>query len=238
MTEAPHPLLEPAGKESFRIGRFIDLTGQRFGRYVVDGVAGRIEGKAAFWCVCDCGARKAVRSWCLRSGGTVSCGCHHLEQIKSGDSNRKHGLAHSYIWVIYHDMTRRCRDPRRKAYPDYGGRGITVCDRWLNGDGHLAGVACFAADMGDRPTPQHTLDRENNNGNYEPGNCRWVVDLVQMNNKRNNRFVEARGQRMTLAQWSRELGVPYWRLANRVKRKWSDDRIINQPFRRSPCKVA
>lgn len=98
-------------------------------------------------------------------------------------------------------MLRRCYDTSYKDYHRYGGRGTTVCDRWRNS------VSDFVVDMGPRPGPGFSLDRENNDGNYEPGNCRWATVDQQVNNRSCTKWITARGKRMTEAQWSRELGV-------------------------------
>ncbi len=125
-------------------------------------------------CQCDCGDRKVYRTSQLRHDKCISCGCR-IQLVTHGYSNTP--TRHSYA-----AMMRRCLDPRDKSYPDYGGRGITVCKRWQGPKGFLN----FIADMGERP-PSKTIDRRDVNGNYEPKNCRWATDHMQRMNKRNSK---------------------------------------------------
>ena len=118
-------------------------------------------------------------------------------------------------------MRRRCLNPNVKSYPDYGGRGITVCDRW-------AKFINFWNDMG--PCPEGLeLDRKDNDGNYEPGNCRWVPRSVQAKNKRNNRLLTAHGQTKTLAEWARELNMTHGAIHYRLRTGWSVERALSLP---------
>jgi hypothetical protein len=122
-------------------------------------------------------------------------------------------------------MRRRCQDPNDKTFAFYGGRGITVCERWQD-------FTAFYEDMAPRPSPQHQLDRIDNNGNYEPGNCRWVTPIENGNNKRNNTLYEWRGESLTLPEWARRTGINYGALQSRVDRLgWSIERALTTPIR-------
>lgn len=129
-------------------------------------------------CRCECGTEKSVAAQSLRSGLSRSCGC--LKSEVTAARNASHGLSNHPLYGIWLNMVYRCTKPTDHGWADYGGRGIQVCDRWL-GD---VGVANFIADMGARPTPQHSLDRLNNNGHYEPGNCAWTTKAEQSQNTR------------------------------------------------------
>lgn len=120
-------------------------------------------------------------------------------------------------------MKRRCLDPRTDGYHRYGGRGITVCPRWLNS------FENFLADMGPRPTDQHSLDRVNNNGNYEPGNCRWATLDMQANNRRANRRLTHNGKSQGVSAWARELGCKPHTITMRLARGWPVALALSMP---------
>ena len=156
----------------------IDLTGQRFGKLIVIERAPN-QGRNTMWkCQCDCGSITTTRSDSLRSNMTRSCGC------LIGEVNSTHGMSRgdgSYLYEIWKHMRYRCTNPNNHAWKDYGGRGIIVCERWMDS------FENFYEDMGHRPSPNHSIDRIDNNGNYDPTNCRWATASQQQQNKRNNR---------------------------------------------------
>lgn len=156
-----------------------DLAGQRFGRLVVLARDHDRAGSGAYWhCRCDCGGEKSVRSYALRTGATQSCGCLKREGIIARST--KHGLltrkGRSPTYNTWLNMIRRCTKTDDPRYPDWGGRGITVCERWLD-------YPAFLADMGERP-PGMSIERINNDHGYEPGNCRWETYARQQRNTR------------------------------------------------------
>lgn len=149
-----------------------DITGQRFGRLVAIKRISRGKYKNAQWlCQCDCGHKHKVLTGNLRIGGTISCGRHRGKHGYSGRTKNHHPLYE--IWCA---MRSRCNNPNNHAYKDYGGRGIKVCKRWND-------FTNFIADVGERP-PNHSLNRINNNGNYNPKNVRWSTPLEQRHNRR------------------------------------------------------
>lgn len=125
-------------------------------------------------------------------------------------------------WRCWAKMRERCNNPAASCYKNYGGRGISVCERWMNS------YPMFFQDMGYAPSPKHTLDRINNDGNYEPSNCRWSNRYEQMRNTRRNHFVEFNGENKTLAEWEGITGIKYYTIIYRLKAGWSIDRALTE----------
>lgn len=199
-----------------------DITGQRFGRLVVTGLSEKrrpSNTKITYWhCTCDCGNKCIVGKSTLIENTTRSCSCLNTERIT------KHSLCKNDIYKIHEGIIQRCLNPNKTEYKNYGGRGIKVCERWKNS------VAAFYEDMGDRPTPKHSIDRINVNGDYEPSNCRWATREEQQNNRRNNVNITFNGKTQTLTQWAKELSIAKSTLAYRVK-NWSIQKAFSEKIK-------
>lgn len=196
----------------------IDLTGRRFGRLVVLAFAERITHPCGAtglkWkCRCDCGVEKSINGEPLRSGRVVSCGCHRRQAATI--HRRTHGCSTTLEYKRWRDMRNRCNREKTSAFKRYGARGIKVCQRWNDS------FEAFLADMGLCPSPDHQIERKDNDGPYSPENCAWATRIEQANNKRTTVWLEIDGQRKPLNDWSRQTGVPSNVIHKRIKRGWS-----------------
>lgn len=167
--------------------------GQKFGKLLVlqDGVL-RQNGRRTVLCVCDCRVRKEINLNRLLCGSVKSCGC--LARESRTGRHKTHGLTGTKIFRAWSNMIERCQNPKNRKYKIYGGRGIKICKRWLK-------LKSFVKDMGDPPTPKHSLDRINNDGDYKPSNCHWATYADQQKNRRITLWVELNGSRKTLKEW-------------------------------------
>src|SRR4030067_2040118 len=171
----------------------LDITGQVFGRLTVIHKAWSDEHGITWSCKCACGNQYAVYGHSLRSGKTKSCGCWHREH--SGQINKSHGRSSTPEYSVWEAMRARCTNPSNKHYKNYGGRGVGVCVSWIK-------FSNFFADMGQRPSSLHSLERVDNDLGYSPENCRWATRKEQQNNMRTNRRLTYKGTTRTVAQWA------------------------------------
>lgn len=202
----------------------LNLVGQVFSRLTVLERAGSQNKKTAWRCRCECGGEVIVKSDNLKSGNTKSCGCQKrevtIETMKR--TKRSHGLSHTSEYRIWVHIKQRCLNPQYGMYPDYGGRGIQICAEWSNS------FEAFFRDIGPRPGPEYSVDRRDVNGHYEPGNCRWATDAEQCSNRRNNHYIEYNGQRKTLTQWAREVGLHPNTIRLRLRAGWSTEKAFTR----------
>lgn len=212
------------------MGRFPkDLVGLRFGRWLVTAHGRPFPGESRrpYACRCDCGTEKVVRRSSLLDGSSRSCGC----LMREGHNNRKHSLSGSPTYQTWVDMRRRCEQPQNKNFARYGGRGITVCERWRQS------FEAFVADMGIRPDGK-SLDRKNGYGPYSPDNCRWATQSEQQNNRCSNRPVTWRGETHNLGIWAVKVGLSPSTLRQRLGYVsagipgWTLDECMTRPSRR------
>lgn len=196
----------------------IDLAGQTFGRLTVTGEWGRRSRKILWSCRCACGKDHVVSGTHLRTGHSRSCGCLATERKSQ---RAKHGMTGSRIYNIWQNMRQRTSNPKTHNYPRYGGRGIKLCEQWQTFEG-------FYADMGPTYADGLSIDRIDNDGNYEPGNCRWVAVDEQNRNRRSNRRIEFRGRTLSAIEWDEVLGLSPGLVANRLRRSWSVERALTE----------
>lgn len=191
---------------------FKDRLGLVYGKLTVVGFDKSIGKGVTYWhCRCECGATISVRGDNLQSGTTKSCGC--LKQISP---NKRHGMYGTSLYNVYSNMKQRCYNPKSTSYKDYGAKGITVCERWLGPEGFIN----FLASMGDRPSPDHSIDRIDTKGPYSPENCRWATWRTQQSNRSNNNVLTLDGKTQCLEAWSRDVGLGHKTISYRLKRGW------------------
>lgn len=214
------------------------MIGHTFGRASVLGRAGHTSGKTkhlTYKCLCACGTQFVAPGNELRRGRVQSCGClrreRSAERCKDAatrpPSRATHGATRGNSrppeYRSWYHIKDRCGNPRNKHYADYGGRGIYVCDEWKNS------FEAFLADMGRRPGPGYSIEREKNDGPYCKSNCKWATGTEQANNRRNNRVVEFNGESKTIAQWARHVGIGYSTLNNRIRVGWTVEEALSTP---------
>lgn len=192
-----------------------DLTGKVFGRLTALSFI-----KGGKWlCQCECGRETAIWTSSLIKGLTKSCGCtwHAVSGRKT------HGLTESAEYKVWCGVKRRCLNKNEKAYKRYGARGITICDRWKDS------FENFLADMGQRPSAAHEIDRIDNDGNYEPCNCRWLEKAKQAQNRSSNHTVSYQGRTLCLMEWERETGIGWGTIKHRLTHGWSVEAALTTP---------
>jgi hypothetical protein len=206
------------------------IVGKRFGRLVGVRFDGVRDKKRHFIFRCDCGVEKSIKIALIMAGSTRSCGCLRAESMANRKTSLKHGEAAKRTpeYRSWRAMRTRCENPNHHAYSKYGGRGIKVCERWKD-------YPNFLADMGRRPTLDHSLDRIDPDGNYEPNNCRWATSKQQINNRREefHHHIEWQGERLTLSEAADRVGISNalmrWRIEN-----WTVEKAMTQPKRKMP----
>lgn len=203
--------------------KLVNIVGMKFSRLtVLERVADRERGCPRWRCLCVCGNETEAESGPLKNGGVKSCGCLASERARAG-INKRHGMSRTPIYGVWSKMKDRCTNTKVQSYAAYGGRGITVCERWQSFD-------LFFADMGERPSPNHSIDRIDNDGPYSPENCRWVGSVLeQRKNCRDNRRITYKGETLILAEWERKTGFSADVISSRIAAGWDIDRVMTEP---------
>lgn len=202
-----------------------DLTGQRFGRLVALGPVGRTASHNVIWsCECDCGSTVVVPTSNLNNGHTQSCGC--LRADKNGKSSITHGLSRHPLYRTWKGVIQRCTNPNHPRYADYGGRGISICDDWRNSFESFHAHVTALPNYG---TKGYSLDRTDNDGNYEPGNVRWLTRNGQRRNTRTSRIITFNGKTQCLWDWAQEVGINDETLRSRLERGWDIADALTTP---------
>lgn len=201
-----------------------NMAGLRFGEWtVIETLSLRYRREPFCLCVCSCGTKREVAAHNLKQGASLSCGC--IGRKKACDRHFIHGLTETSEHHIWKTMIARCENKRSRKYASYGARGIRVCPKWR------ASFIAFLNDMGRRPTPRHSIDRINNEGNYEPSNCRWATPTEQSCNRRVTIYVEFNGRKAALSEACRETNTKYERMRERIKRGLTfDEAVSRKPY--------
>lgn len=193
-----------------------NIVGQKFGRLtVIENLNVNSHGSTLHRCLCDCGNEKIVPKSYLKSGHTQSCGCLQTER------HTTHSKSQTRLYNIFCGMKKRCYNKASKFYPYYGGKGVTICDEWLND------FNCFFDwAMANGYDDELSIDRIDVDGNYEPLNCRWATRQEQSNNTTKNIYIVYKGTTQTLSQWSRETKIPMTTLNRRYKQKKDEEDLF------------
>jgi Fe2+ or Zn2+ uptake regulation protein len=213
-----------------KIKNINDITNEKYGKLTVKRYLGLDDHNQAIWyCECDCGGNRNVRTSKLKSGEVISCGCTNYSMSK--ENSTTHGMTHTSIFSIWGGMKARCDNPNHVAYNGYGGRGITVCERWLMFENFMEDMyesyLKHCEEFGEDNT---SIDRIDVNGNYEPSNCKWATRQEQQNNTRKNIFITLNEETHTVAEWSRIYEVSRYLVYGRLHRGWEiNERLFSPP---------
>jgi hypothetical protein len=220
---------------------FIDISGRKYNhltvvKFAYSKIVGKRGDKSPYYlCRCDCGNEKIVCGYCLKSGQTKSCGCQKIassaktlvkynQDVENHNYHRTHNHTYTRLYKIYHGMKSRCYNTNVKEYRLYGGRGIIICDEWLNNSSLFFE---WAEKTGYKE--ELTIDRIDVNGNYEPTNCRWVTMKVQENNKRNNHSITINGEIKTVTEWANIYGIKRNTVYERIRRGMDEITALIKP---------
>lgn len=198
----------------------LELAGQKHNKLTVLEKVGRNEIGVLWSCTCECGNVVVVAATHIKRGRVKSCGCLKVE---FGRNKATHRDTKSKEYTTWCAIKKRCLNPNDSAYKNYGGRGITICDRWRDS------YEDFLSDVGRAPSKHYSIDRIDNSGNYEPGNVKWSTMLEQSLNRRNTKYLTYNGTTKTVRECSEATGIPAPTIYNRLRRGWPDERLFDEP---------
>lgn len=205
--------------------RVQDLRGKSVGKLRVIGYAEKRKDGHYWTCICECGNTRDVHRGDIQRERTKSCGCHLREMLSK--RARTHGMFGTPEYKSWEGMIQRCCNKNDRAWPKYGGRGISICERWRHS------FQNFFADMGKRPAPKMQVDRIDTNGNYEPGNCRWATSKQNNRNRRNNRILIINGVSHCVSEWSELSGIRHDTICARIRSGWTLEKAVFTPARKT-----
>jgi hypothetical protein len=210
-------------KECCDKSKLLDIAGKKFGRLLALSVIHQ-KGKVKWKCLCDCGKEHIAKGSSLINGDIKSCGCYNKEVTYARTVT--HGMTRTAEYRTWSGIIQRATYTNKPYSKRYADRGITVCDSWRHS------FEQFYKDMGARPSPEYSIDRINNDGNYEPSNCRWATRIEQCNNRSNSVFAEINGERKTITEWARIKNIRASIIYRRINRGWSPIEAIMLPPKR------
>ena len=212
---------DPPSKKS------IDISNKKFDKLKAIQYIGKDRNNHEYWeFECDCGNRPIISKDSVTRGLTTSCGCNHSNAVSNTTKNAKHGMTYSSLYWIWSGMKKRCYNPNRKEYPNYGGRGIQVCDTWKN---DFCEFMKWSFDNGYEENKNLSIDRIDNNGNYCPENCRWVERNIQLLNTRKNVYIQLHEYCFPVSVWAEITGLDDSCIEARIQRGWNADKILHTP---------
>lgn len=209
-----------------------DLTGRVFGRLTATARTVNASGKTCWECRCVCGGSTVLISYQITGRKVLSCGCLVREGTKGKRTREVVDPPQSLTYNTWRGIVQRCCNPKARGFDHYGGRGITMCERWRQS------FVAFVSDVGARPSKDHSLDRIDGSGSYEPGNVRWATWTVQMRNTSRNRMLTMDGETMPVAAWAERIGAAPSTLQRRVADGWDDERALTTPVRKYTRRAA
>lgn len=203
--------------------KFENLTGQKFGKLTVLELIERTKGHGKYKCLCECGKETVTISTNLKQGKTKSCGCGEVQNRKNNwEKITTHGLSEHPLYVTWNGMKARCYNPNSEKFPIYGGRGIIICDEWEEDF-----KAFYDWSIANGWQEGLTIDRIDNDGIYEPSNCRMADDETQANNKSTSVYINYNGEKKTIAQWAKHFNMPQYLIGQRLRRNWPVEKIFS-----------